>query len=115
MSDLTHQLKTPITEQERKDAWKEHTNHSSPRLKTKVIFLDLGPDDAANVRVYEFLSGFMDESRIIVVGGARGLERYVPMPRIHDYTGVEDWAISCGRTLHGEDDVKSAFYNLTTN
>ncbi|MBI2044749.1 hypothetical protein HYT23_01690 [Candidatus Pacearchaeota archaeon] len=115
MLDLASQLKVPITEKDRKDAWKELTNSDSGNPKFKVVFFDLGLDDATNVRVYDFLASFMHESRIIVVGGAQGLEKYIPMPRIHDYTGVDERTISYGRRLHGEECVKRAFSSLAAN
>ncbi|MBI3623313.1 hypothetical protein HY212_04530 [Candidatus Pacearchaeota archaeon] len=112
MSNLASQLRTPITEQDRKDAWREHTNPDSRRPQAKVVIFDLGPDDRANARTYNFLASFIDETRIIVVGGIQGLEKYIPMPRIHDYTGVDGRIISYGRRIHGEFSVKNAFSTL---
>lgn len=110
MYNLASQLKVAITKEEGSEAFKEMVNGRLP--KSKVVIFDLGSDDATNVRVYEFLSSLMDKSRIVIAGGAQHLVKYIPMPRIHDYTGIEDWTIPCGRVLYGEQDVKSAFYNL---
>ena len=104
MPSLVNQLKASITEKDRKDAWREHTRPDSRNPKSKVVMLEIGYDNYVNQRVYDFLSGFMDESRIIVVGGTQRLEKYISMPRVHDYTGSYPH-----RTLFGEEGVKVAF------